>query len=274
MIQRWDKLSWVILWGAALAASLSPLVIQIAFAVIAVGIIGMAHGASDLAIVASGKKLIFLTLYGLTITLCLVWWQFSPAIALPGFLIASAIHFGLEDGPKGKLLESIARGVSLVTTPAVLYTDALRSILGFAGLPAQLLTSFVTGMAVMGGITAGSLIITAILRRDHQLLVGTGALLLLPPFVGFSMGFLILHALPQTQQRRLQLGCTSYTHYFYATWPILAAAIALSAVAISVLLPTDPCGIRSLFAVLTALAIPHLLITPWFERRNTLRVRS
>ena len=39
-------------------------------------------------------------------------------------------------------------------------------------------------------------------RRDRHLAGGVAALLLMPPLIGFTLGFLILHALPQTTERR------------------------------------------------------------------------
>jgi hypothetical protein len=34
------------------------------------------------------------------------------------------------------------------------------------------------------------------------------------------------------------------------------------------LLRFDPSGVRGLFAGIAALAVPHLFVTPWFERRT------
>lgn len=255
---------WLVIWGAALAASFSPLPVQVLFAIIAIGVIGMAHGASDLAIVNSKRQLPFLAVYGLVIVLCLLWWHRAPAVALPGFLIASAIHFALEDAQEGTIGERIARGVSLITTPAALHFTEFNTILQQAGAATPSVTLSVI-MVTAGAVSAIGLLVAGVIRRDYQLLSGTLALLILPPFVGFSMGFLILHALPQTRQRRDQLGYTCYSAYLRATWPVLVAAILLAALTTMMMLPEDAAGIRSLFAALAALAIPHLLITPWFE---------
>ncbi len=257
---------WLTLWGAALAASFSPLPVQLLFAVVAIGIIGMAHGASDLEIVRREQQCAFLAGYGVVIVLCLFWWHWRPAIALPGFLLASAIHFALEDAPHGSLAERLARGISLIATPAALHLTAYRTILHQAGLASAMPDSVTAGLAIAGGFTAAALLLTGIVRRDRRLLAGTLALLLLPPFVGFSVGFLILHALPQTRERRDLLGFRHYADYLRAVWPVLTAAILLAVLIMFMMHPVDTAGVRSLFAALAALAIPHLLITPWFEK--------
>lgn len=262
------RLGWAGLWGAALAASFSPLAGQVLFAIVAIGLIGMAHGASDLDVVRRERQFPFLAAYGLVIVICLFWWHGAPALALPGFLLASAIHFALEDAPRGCSIERLARGISMIATPATLHLQAFSTILHEAGLGFSIPGPLSLSIAVTGGLCASGLIMVALLRRDKRLLAGTLTLLLLPPFVGFSMGFLILHALPQTRQRCEQLGCTSYIRYLQVTWPVLAAAILLGVGTVVLMHPADKAGIQSLFAALAALAIPHMLITPWFESRH------
>lgn len=262
------RLGWAGLWGAALAASFSPLAGQVLFAIVAIGLIGMAHGASDLDVVKRERQFPFLAAYGLVIVICLLWWHGAPALALPVFLLASATHFALEDAPYGRSIERLARGISMIATPATLHLQAFSTILHEAGLGFSMPGFLAVSIAIIGGSCAAGLIAVALLRRDRRLLTGTLALLLLPPFIGFSMGFLILHALPQTRQRRDLLGCRSTLRYLQATWPVLTAAILLAAGTVVLMHPTDKAGIQSLFAALAALAIPHMLITPWFESRH------
>lgn len=259
---------WAGLWGAAFVASLSPLSVQLGFAVIAIGLLGMAHGASDLEVVRRERRLPFLAAYGVVIVLCLCWWHYDSALALPGFLLASAIHFALEDAPGGHLIERLARGIGMITAPAALHLGPFSTILHQAGLGSAIPDAVATGIAVTGGLCAAGLIVTGVLRHDRTLITGMLALVVLPPFVGFSMGFLILHALPQTRLRRDQLGCRSYNGYLHATWPVLTAAILLAAGTAVMIHPADRAGIQSLFAALAALAIPHMLITPWYESRQ------
>jgi len=128
---------WSLLLGAAAAASFSALTVQLAFAVMAIGLIGMAHGASDLAIVEPRQRPLFVALYVFVGAVCLCWWVIDPAVALPAFLIASAVHFGVEDAPADRPLERVARGTSLVATPATFHATNLTDILRLGG-PRQL----------------------------------------------------------------------------------------------------------------------------------------
>lgn len=259
---------WSSLFGAAVAASFSPVQVQLAFAVVSVGVIGMAHGASDLHMAPPRRRGLFLGLYGAVIVVCAVWWYTYPTVALPLFLLTSAIHFALEDAPAGGVTERAARGLSLITTPALLHPAEMTFIIEAAGGKSEITGAVVTGMAITGGITAAGIILFSARRRDWRLFVGTVALTILPPFVGFSSAFLLLHAIPQTSLRKQKLGCSTYYHYLHMTWPVLLAAVILAFILVLVMQTTDPIGIRSLFASLAALAMPHLLITPWFETQQ------
>ena len=258
-------LSWGFLLGAASIASFCSLAVQLTFAAIAVGIVGMVHGGSDLEIIEHRRRPAFLALYVSALLVCLWWWIVDPAIALPAFLLTSAVHFGLEDAPASRPFERMARGISLVATPATLHAASLTRILDSAGVQASSVPTMVSSLAIAGGIAAGCLAIIGVARYDRRLLVGTTALLVLPPLVGFSVGFLVLHAVPQTKERRDRLQCVTTTEYLRTTAPVLAAAVTLVLIVGGLLLRWDPSGVRSLFAGIAALAMPHLLVTPYFE---------
>ena len=266
MTRRAPALGWGFLLAGALVASFCVLTVQLAFAAFAVGVVGMAHGASDLAIVEHRRRPAFLMLYVSALLVCLMWWIVDPAIALPAFLLASAVHFGLEDAPASRPFERIARGISLVATPATLHATSLARILDLAGVRESGAPAMVSILAVAGGAAAACLVIIGAARHDRRLLVGTTALLILPPLVGFSVGFLVLHAMPQTKERRDRLQCVTTIAYLRATGPILVLAVLLVGIMGGVLLRWDPSGVRSLFAGVAALAMPHLLVTPYFDR--------
>jgi len=261
-----STLGWGALAGVAVVASLGTLPIQIGFAVLAIGVVGMAHGASDLAIVEPSRRPLFLALYAAVMLVCLLWWTMVPAAALPLFLAASAVHFGLEDAPADAPVERMLRGVGLVATPAVLHRTDLRDLLNLAGGYSTLSTGVVDIMAGAGAIAAVGVLAIAARRSNTQLAIGTASLLLLPPLVGFSVGFLVLHAIPQTLARQRQIGCDSVASYLGQVAPLLAGAILIVGIIGLMVLHQETSGVRSLFAAVAALAAPHLLITPLFER--------
>lgn len=250
--------------GGALVAS-AALPVQLAFAILGIGVVGMVHGAGDLAVVPKGRWPLFLAAYGLVSLSTLIWWISDPAIALPAFLLASAIHFGIEDARDGTAAERVARGAALILAPAALHSANYASLLRLAGGSASTLAALTPMLAIIGGLAGTALLLLAWRRRDLHLALGTGALLLLPPLIGFTIGFLVLHALPQTTERRDRLGCNSTLVYLRTVMPIFVAAVLLAGIVAGLLLQFDPSGVRGLFAGIAALAVPHLLVTPWFE---------
>jgi len=264
MTTRAPARGWSLLLGAAAAASIGSMTVQLTFAIVAIGVIGMAHGASDLAIIEPRQRPLFVALYVCVGAACLWWWIADPALALPAFLIASALHFGVEDAPADRPLERVARGTSLVATPATFHASNLTDILRLGGTSPDVLPAMVSAMALSGAIAAAYLMVRASQRHDLRLLIGTVALVVLPPLVGFSVGFLVLHAEPQTVERRTQIGCATTGSYLRATAPILVAAILLATIIGVLLVHSDPSGVRPLFAGIAALAVPHLIVTPSF----------
>lgn len=255
-----------LLIAGAAAAAFAPVPVQLLFAILGIGVVGMAHGAGDLAIVGPGRRGTFLSAYGLASITTLLWWTSDPAIALPAFLIASAIHFGLEDAPEGPLLERVARGVALIATPATLHSSSYAALLSTAGGSSSSLATYTPIIAVAGGLAGIILLLLAWQRRNLRLAGGATALLILPPLIGFTVAFLVLHAMPQTAERRERLGYSRTMSYLRAVAPVFMGAVVLAFIVAALLLHFDPSGVRGLFAGIASLAVPHLLVTPWFER--------
>lgn len=261
-------IAWLV--AGAVAAALAPEPVQLAFAILGIGVVGMAHGAGDLAIVEPVRRRTFLAAYGLVSLATLLWWTADPAVALPAFLVASAVHFGMEDAPGGSFAERAARGIALIAAPATIHVASYASLLRTAGGPSSIMPTYAPLLAVAGGLTAAGLMALAWRRGDLRLGGGMAAVLLLPPLVGFTLGFLILHALPQTAERRDRLGFSSTSDYLRKVAPVFVGALALAIAVAALLLRFDPSGVRGLFAGIAALAVPHLLVTPWFEQQGFL----
>lgn len=257
-----------LLTAGAIVTAPASMPVQLAIAAAGIGVVGMAHGAGDLAVVPSSRRPLFLALYMLVSLTTLLWWTADPAVALPAFLLASAIHFAVEDAPHGALPERLARGVALVAAPATLHPSGYVLLLEAGGASSDL-ARLTPILAAAGGAAGVLLLALAWRRRDVTLAVGVAGLLLLPPLIGFTLGFLVLHALPQTTARRDRLGCASTLSYVRTVAPVFAAALVLAGLVAALVRDIDPSGVRSLFAGIAALAVPHLLVTPWFERHAT-----
>lgn len=168
-----------LLVGGTLAAP-AALPVQLAFAISGIGVVGMLHGAGDLAVVPEGRRPLFLAAYGLISLSTLLWWINDPAIALPAFLLGSAMHFGIRDARDGTAAERLARGVALILAPAALHCANYASFLRLAGNSASTLAALTPMFAIIGGLAGAALLLLVWYRRDLHLALGVGVLLLLP----------------------------------------------------------------------------------------------
>ncbi|KTT22260.1 hypothetical protein SB14R_18350 [Pseudomonas oryzihabitans] len=258
---------WLALLLTAGLASLVGGAGQLAFALV-VGLgLGLLHGASDLCLVSPARRPAFLGCYLATALACLLCWQLAGALALALFLLLSAWHFAHEDELFAGRLTSLALGLFIVGGPALLHPAAVARLLGLAMGPAAslALAQWLTWLLVLGGaLSLPVLLLAAWQRRCPWLAVTLFAVVLAPPLVGFALGFYLLHAAPQTGVRQRLLGAASLKAYLWLTWPILLGAAVFTLAGGLVFLLQERTGIRALFAVLAAFAVPHMLVLPRF----------
>ncbi|KTT36653.1 hypothetical protein SB5_20770 [Pseudomonas oryzihabitans] len=258
---------WLALLLTAGLASLVGGAGQLAFALV-VGLgLGLLHGASDLCLVSPARRPAFLGCYLATALACLLCWQLAGALALALFLLLSAWHFAHEDELFTGRLTSLALGLFIVGGPALLHPAAVARLLGLAMGPAAslALAQWLTWLLVLGGaLSLPVLLLAAWQRRCPWLAVTLFAVVLAPPLVGFALGFYLLHAAPQTGVRQWLLGAASLKAYLWLTWPILLGAAVFTLAGGLVFLLQERTGIRALFAVLAAFAVPHMLVLPRF----------
>ncbi|WP_174297443.1 Brp/Blh family beta-carotene 15,15'-dioxygenase [Sphingomonas bacterium] len=260
-------------WGAflllAIAASLVGTGVQVAFAALAVGVLGLPHGASDLTIVAPGRRQAFLAAYVGTIGAVLSLWIAAPIWGLSVLLACSAVHFALDDEDHGPF--GWARGACLVAAPAVVHRDALadlfarltRSTAAAGDIASLLQVAGVLGLAIV----VGGLVHRRVSPANSLTVAALVAAVALPPLTGFAVGFVMLHAWRQTQERRDELRCPTMGAYLLRVAPVLAGA-AVVLLGIATTLAGRLAGdVGILFAGIAALAMPHMLVTPIWHRR-------
>lgn len=259
--------SWLALLLTAGLASLAGGAGQLAFALV-VGLgLGLLHGASDLCLVSPARRPAFLGCYLATALACLLCWQLAGALALALFLLLSAWHFAHEDELFARWLTSLALGLFILGGPALLHPVAVARLLALAmGPTASLaLAQWLTWLLVLGGaLSLPVLLLAAWQRRCLWLAVTLFAVVLAPPLVGFALGFYLLHAAPQTGVRQRLLGAASLKAYLWLSWPILLGAAVFTLAGGLVFLLQERTGVRALFAVLAAFAVPHMLVLPRF----------
>ncbi|WP_157137087.1 Brp/Blh family beta-carotene 15,15'-dioxygenase [Sphingomonas sp. PAMC 26617] len=247
---------------------------QLAYAAVSIGVLGLPHGASDLAIIPQRQWSGFLTLYLLCASLILVWWMVAPFTALVALLLLSAIHFGLDDVPRSRPIERLSRGILMVAAPALLHHAQLSGLFVVSTAQPENAATLTSVMAVLASV--GLAMLPLVLRgywqrgdRQGMILVAAGvlALLILPPLIGFAIGFVLLHARAQLGVRMAILGCKSVGRYLKITSPIMAGALMVIGSVGVLFAEGNAPGARTLFAGIAALAIPHMLVTPFWRVR-------
>lgn len=262
--------------GALLAAggiaSLLPFGAQFLFAASAILFLGLAHGASDLAVVTPRRRPSFLAAYGVAIGATLIWWLLAPAGALVFFLVLSSVHFGLDDAPVDRPGERLCRGVLMIAGPAVFHRQDLAALFVALTDQPQFGADLAATLAIAGAATAAflpSLVAAHVRNGDRDggvmLAIGGVALLALPPLVGFTLAFILLHARPQTVARMRTLGCVDLRAYAVRVAPVLGAAFIVVAGAAALFLQSRSPSLTTLFGGLAALAVPHMVVTPWWR---------
>lgn len=262
-----NRSGWLALLLTAAMASVDGGLGQLTFA-LAVGLgLGLLHGVSDLHLVAPARRLVFLCAYLAVALGCLVFWQLASGTALLLFLLLSIWHFVQEDEVFPDRLTSLALGVFIVGGPAVMHEAEVTRLLALSmGLgESNALAEWLTWSLAAGGSAALPILLLASCRRRCLWLAITLlGVVLAPPLVGFALGFYLLHAAPQTRVRQRMLGVPDFAAYLRLTWPILLGAALFTLGSGLFFLFQEHTGIRTLFAVLTAFAVPHMLVLPRF----------
>jgi Brp/Blh family beta-carotene 15,15'-monooxygenase len=253
--------------STAVIASLAGAATQMTFA-LALGLgLGLLHGVSDMHLVATARRPAFLFSYLATALGCLLCWQLASATALLLFLLLSAWHFFHEDELFHERLTSLALGLFIIGGPAVVHGTEVARLLALtigSGEPHGLAERLTWLLATSGVIALPVLLLASWRQRSLWLAATLFAVVLLPPLVGFAVGFYSLHAAPQTQVRQRLLGAPHLSAYLRLTWPICLGAALFIVVGGLVFLLQEGTGIRALFAVLTAFAVPHMIVLPRF----------
>ncbi|MES3108475.1 Brp/Blh family beta-carotene 15,15'-dioxygenase [Sphingomonas aurantiaca] len=240
---------------------------------------GMPHGAYDIALLTRATRLRHGWLWlavagyvGIAIGMAVLW-VVVPAGALILFLMVAAIHFGEDWTMLDEPLLKMAAGTAIIAAAAI-------------GHPAQVAALFVT----MAGGPGGAVIARAAIAVAPVALLVTSvgiwvawregarewaaatavaivALILLPPVAGFALFFVFLHSPRHLSEARALLDDMPR-----AKW--LTTGAAMSALAIGgwwlfawriEALPADMTA--QAFQLLAAVALPHLLLSRWLERR-------
>ena len=265
---RAPLIGWGALFLSALIAALLPASWQLGYAATMIAVLGLPHGAADLALVPSDQRITFLAAYLITILLVVLVWQVSPTLALSAFLLLSLTHFATD----GQLDSDWARrwtiASALIAGPAILHRAEIANLFSAVGMAAGFAAALSSFLRAVGIGALAMLLITHPPRRSDPVpataeLLAIVTLVFAPPLIGFAAGFFVLHAYGQTIMRQKTLELSGLGTYIIKTLPILLSA-AIVLLAIILYAPPSAAGVRTLFIAISALAVPHMLVTPFW----------
>lgn len=298
----------ILTFGAALAVALlgsPPMPAQLALLAVGVALLGVPHGALDHLI---GRRLLrprlggrwpvafFATYLGLAAAVVAVWWQF-PVAALVGFLMISAVHFGLGD-VRSELstpwlfpFEVAARGALPILLPVFLHPAEVTALFAALTGDAAPSTAAVEGSsAAVAALLAPALAWTVAHHSRHRLAGGGhahGAVLveitalatvcwLAPPLLAFTIYFCGWHSARHTLEtaEALMPGSlrAALANFALLAAPLSAVTVVMAAGAWGLLrvstpsLQTAPALLQVVFIGLAALTVPHMALCATAQR--------
>jgi beta-carotene 15,15'-dioxygenase len=245
--------------------------------------IGMPHGALDVVV---GPRLWgsarFMAVYGALVPAVVAIWLIAPVVSLAAFLTISWWHFGIGDATewdasdRWRVVRAAATGGLVLGGPMAAHPDVVRPVfVALVGEGAAMSESVVLawGLAMLAvAVPCAIAVVLAHLARREHLLAGELPLLALlvmtaSPLVAFSCYFALTHSLRHvvaTGADRRDLT------------PVLAAT-ALTLVAGAgawwLLEPSIDTALKVVFVGLSALTVPHLVVTSALHRRLATDVR-
>ena len=275
-----------------------PLTWQLTMLALAVMIFGLPHGALDLALVQGASRGSRTALVGAAVLylmasgFVLMVWISAPMAALLGFLAIAVIHFGLGDtedlhGPQ-RAVEIIARGGFVGVAPLVFHPQTTRDLFALLVGPAST-ASLDTTLAVMATPVTWlwlACLVVALAWRTIQrapgwmsavleLILTAAIFAVCHPLAAFLLYFCFVHSV----RHIADLGAARFPDsaprarrwLLLESLPFTAATVALAMVAWFVFADSvtfDEAMIRLVFWGLSALTVPHMILTAWWHGRG------
>ena len=275
-----------------------PLSAQLAILAAAVALFGLPHGALDLALVhgasrGSWRALVVATGVYLVVTAAvLAVWLTAPVVALLAFLAIAIIHFGLGDtedlqGPQ-RALEVVARGGFAGVAPLAFHPQTTRDLFALLVGPAatapldNVLAFITTPVTWLWFVCLAAAILWRLLRRTPDWLSAVAELFLtavvfalFPPLAAFLLYFSFVHSV----RHIADLGAARFPDsalrarrwLLLESLPFTAATVLLGGVAWFAFARTitfDQAMLRVIFWGLSALTMPHMILTAWWHGRG------
>ena len=260
----------------------------------AVVFIGLPHGALDGALAAhlgwmdsKKKAAFFLTGYIAMAALVVGLWFIAPVLIFIVFLAISMFHFGKGDissaDKQFTSIESVARGGLVIAGISQFHATEADSIFQvLVGLDTELVWLFLDAALAVTIVCCGMTMITK-KGQERGKFFGeiTGLTLvfgILPPLVGFSIYFCLIHSIRHFASMRAMLSDT-ITKLQITKTTILFSAISWAAGLIILAqqsnnIGVEPALLQVIFIGLAALTVPHMILIDGYTEYQKSRSRA
>ena len=257
---------------------------QIVLLVVGIGTIGLAHGAMDHRV----GELLFRPHFGnrWVIAFALFYigfggifvglWIVAPVVALAAFLFYSAVHFGSAAPAPLSLFVAFVRGSLPIILPMTFHSEETSKIFGWVVATQIDLHSYAFLISLACSICFLTTVAFSVYRRSPWFAAEATLLVLLnlmsPPLVSFAIYFVLIHSTRHLIELANWFEPVDIRKGFRRiTWealPLSALTVLGMTAAFFMLDPVQlEAGlIRVLFITLSALTVPHMVLTALAER--------
>lgn len=240
---------------------------------------GLPHGAYDIALLRRSGTLdrsgLWLAVGGYVAiaVLMVALWMTLPLVALVLFLAVASVHFG-EDWPMlEEPLLRFAAGAAVIAAATLGHPGEVSALFVAMSDPrAAVIAQIITAASPVALLV--TVVGVALAWRDGSrhwaAAMGLCLVLLvvLPPVSGFALFFVFLHSPRHLAQTRSALHDMTLGRWI-GTGALLSGLAILGWWALRDLLPSrvDASLVAQAFQLLASVAVPHLLLSRWIERR-------
>ncbi len=211
--------------------------------------------------------------YVATALLMVSLWLTVPLVALVLFLAVAAVHFGEDWAMLEEPLLRVAAGAAVIGAATIGHPSAVSAVFVAMSDPrAAVVARIVTAIAPVALLV--TLVGIALAWRQGSrhwasaMAVCLGLLIVLPPVAGFALFFVFLHSPRHLAQTRVLLRDMTRVRWI-GTGALLSGVAILGWWGVRVIAPSrfDPSFGAQAFQLLASVAVPHLLLSRWLERR-------
>ena len=214
--------------------------------------------------------------YVATALLMVSLWLTMPLVALVLFLAVAAVHFGEDWAMLEEPLLRVAAGAAVIGAATIGHPSAVSAVFVAMSDPrAAVVARIVTAIAPVALLV--TLVGIALAWRQGSrhwasaMAVCLGLLIVLPPVAGFALFFVFLHSPRHLAQTRVLLRDMTRARWI-GTGALLSGVAILGWWGVRVIAPSrfDPSVGAQAFQLLASVAVPHLLLSRWLERRQAI----